>query len=53
MKILTKLIHIMKRVFMRNSIVFILLIMLITVGFCFGQSPTKIVEDFKASSVIG
>jgi len=41
----------MKRVFLRNRIAVILLIMSITVGFSFGQSPTKIVEDFKPSSV--
>jgi len=41
----------MKQVILRNRIAVILLIMSITVGFCFGQSPTKIVEDFKASSV--
>jgi len=41
----------MKRVFLRNRIAVILLITSITVGFCFGQSPAKIVEDFKASSV--
>jgi len=41
----------MKRVFLRDRIAVILLNISITVGFCFGQSPTKIVEDFKASSV--
>ena len=41
----------MKRVFLRNRIAVILLITSVTVGFCFGQSPAKIVEDFKASSV--
>ena len=41
----------MKRDFLRNRISVILLILSITAGFCFGQSPSKIVEDFKASSV--
>ena len=41
----------MKRVFLRNRIAVIFLIVLMTGGFCFGQTPTKIVEDFKASSV--
>ena len=41
----------MKRDFLRNRIYVILLILSITVGSCFAQSPAKIVEDFKASSV--
>ncbi len=41
----------MKRDFLRNRISAILLILSITVGSCFAQSPAKIVEDFKASSV--
>lgn len=41
----------MKRGFLRNRISVILLILSITTGFCFAQSPAKIVEDFKASSV--
>jgi len=41
----------MKRDFLRNRISVILLILSITVGSCFAQSPAKIVEDFKASSV--
>ena len=41
----------MKRVFFRNRIEVILLIMLISVGFCFAQSPSTIIEDYKPSSV--
>jgi len=41
----------MKRLFLRNRIAVILIIVLMTGRFCFGQSPAKIVEDFKASSV--
>ena len=41
----------MKRIFLRNCIAVIFLIVLMNGGFCFGQSPSKIVEDFKASSV--
>jgi len=41
----------MKQAFLRNRIAVILLIILISVGFCFAQSPSKVVEDFKASSV--
>ena len=41
----------MKRVFLNNRIAVIFLVVFMTGGFCFGQSPAKIVEDFKASSV--
>ena len=41
----------MKRVIWRNNVAICLLIVLMTGGFCFAQSPTKIVEDFKPSSV--
>jgi enterochelin esterase family protein len=40
----------MKRVFMRKNIATILL-MILTSGFCFAQSPSIIIEDFKPSSV--
>jgi len=51
MKILVKLIPIMKRVLLRNRIAAILLIISITGGYSFGQTPSTIVEDFKSSSV--
>jgi hypothetical protein len=39
----------MKRVFMRIYFAVILLIVLMTGGFCFAQSPSTIIEDFKPS----
>ena len=41
----------MKRPIRTNRIASILLIMLISGGFCFAQAPSTIVEDFKPSSV--
>ncbi len=41
----------MKRVFFRNRIAVIFLVVLMTGRFCFAQSPATIVEDFKPSSV--
>jgi len=41
----------MKRVFIRKNVAASLLMLLLTGGFCFGQSPSAITEDFKPSSV--
>ncbi len=41
----------MKEVIIRNKIAFILFVLLMTGGFCFAQSPSTIIEDFKPSSV--
>lgn len=41
----------MKRVFIRKNVAAILLMLVLTGGFCFGQSPSAITEDFKPSSV--
>ena len=41
----------MKRVFIRKNVAASLLMLLLTGGFCFGQSPSAITEDFKRSSV--
>jgi enterochelin esterase-like enzyme len=41
----------MKRVFMKRNSTVILFVMLLTGGFCFAQSPSTIVEDFKPSTV--
>lgn len=40
----------MKRVALKRNIAFILLAMLFSGGFCFAQTPSSIVEDFKPSS---
>ncbi len=41
----------MKQVFFKNRIEVILLFLLMSGRFCFAQSPAKVVEDFKPSSV--
>ncbi|HEX7557526.1 MAG TPA: alpha/beta hydrolase-fold protein [Leptolinea sp.] len=41
----------MKNVIRRNNVAVCLLSVLMTGGFCFAQSPAKIVEDFKTSTV--
>jgi len=41
----------MKRVFMKINVAIIALFMLMTGGFCFAQSPSTVIEDFKPSSV--
>jgi enterochelin esterase-like enzyme len=41
----------MKGVIMKYNIAVILLIMVMTGGFCYAQSPSSITEDFKPSSV--
>ena len=41
----------MKHVFNRKNIAAFFLIVAISVGYCFAQSPSKVVEDFKPSSV--
>jgi len=41
----------MKRVFMRNNIAVVLLIVLMTGGICFAQSPATITDDFKPSTL--
>src|ERR1035437_4069888 len=41
----------MECVIRRNNVAVCLLSVLMTGGFCFAQSPAKIVEDFKTSTV--
>jgi len=41
----------MKRVFIRKNVATILLMLVLNVGFCFGQSSSTITNDFKPSSV--
>jgi len=41
----------MKRIFRKKMVAIILLIIMMNGGLCVAQSPTKIIEDFKPSSV--
>jgi len=41
----------MKEAIIRSKIAFILFVLLTIGGYCFAQSPAKVIEDFKPSSV--